>query len=185
MVNQIKDTQSLLRFINAENKVKYVFFWGHKEAGEAVTKACLSQWYSALFEYKGQVYKTAEHFMMVEKAKLFNDLEKVQEMLDADDPGKVKSIGRSVRNFNQAIWDESKIEIAIRGNFEKFKQNEKLGEFLVNTKERILVEASPVDKVWGVGLEAKDPLIENPAHWLGQNLLGFSLMQVRHRLGSC
>lgn len=185
MDEAITDTTSLLRFIGAGNRVKYVFFWGHKETGEAITKACLSQWYGSPFEYGGYVYKTAEHFMMVEKAKLFNDLDKVQEILDADDPGKVKSIGRSVRNFDQAAWDKRKVEIAIRGNFEKFKQNEELGEFLRNTKERILVEASPVDRIWGVGLEMKDLRIEDPANWLGQNLLGFSLMHVRRQLCSC
>ena len=182
MIDQIKDTQSLLRFISAGNKVKYVFFWGHKEADEAVTKACLSQWYSSPFEYDGFVYKTAEHFMMVEKAKLFDDHEKIQEILKADDPGKVKSIGRSIQYFNQAVWDEHKVGIAVRGNFEKFRQNKKLEEFLVNTKQRVLVEASPVDKIWGVGLESKDPLIENPNDWQGRNLLGFSLMQARQQL---
>jgi len=185
MDKPITDRKSLLHFIRAGNRVKYIFFWGHKETGAAVSKACLSQWYSSPFEHEGYVYKTAEHFMMVEKAKLFGDLGRVQEMLVADDPGKVKSIGRSVQNFDQAAWDKRKVEIAIRGNFEKFKQNEELGEFLRNTKERILVEASPVDRIWGVGLEVKDPLIENPANWLGQNLLGFSLMQVRRQLCSC
>lgn len=180
----INNMENLLAHINAGNRVKYLFFWGHKKTGKEITKSCLSQWYDSPFEHEGITYKTAEHFMMAMKAKLFDDLPKIQEILDANDPGKAKSLGRTIKNFDQKIWDENKTEIVIHGNLAKFRQHEDLKEFLINTKARILVEASPVDKVWGIGLTADDPQIQNPESWKGQNLLGFALMAVRKKLSS-
>lgn len=88
-------------------------------------------------------------------------------------------LGREVRNFEESIWNDKRSEIVIAGSVNKFTQNKDLGEFLLNTKERILVEASPIDNIWGVGLSADDKSIGNPNHWDGLNLLGFALMEVR------
>ena len=87
-----------------------------------------------------------------------------------------------MRNFDQLLWDEKKFEIVVRGNVAKFGQNPELKAFLLTTSARVLVEASPLDRVWGVGLAADDPLIEDPRNWQGENLLGFALMETRRRL---
>ena len=120
--------------------------------------------------------------MMAEKAKLFGDTEKIKEIVSAENPGKAKALGREIKGFEQRVWNWNKFDIVIRGNLEKFSQNPKLGEFLLNTGTRILAEASPVDTIWGTGLAADDPAIEDPAAWPGQNLLGFALMEVRRIL---
>ena len=159
---------------------KFVYFWGHKRRSDnAVTKACFSQWWSSPYEVEGNRYATAEHWMMAEKARLFGDEEKCAEILDCEDPGKAKALGRQVLNFDNKTWNRSKYDIAVQGNLHKFSQHKNLGEFLRNTGKRVLVEASPVDKIWGVGLAQDDRLIEDPSNWRGQNMLGFALMSVR------
>lgn len=179
-VNHIVSKHDLIAYLSMGHKAKYIYFWGHEKKADAVSKTCFSQWYDAPFECDGCLFKTAEHFMMAEKAKLFGDMQKISEILKADNPGKAKALGRSINNFDQKIWDEKKFQIVVRGCFEKFNSNVSLRDFLLNTGDRILVEASPVDQVWGVGLAADDPLIENPNNWLGENHLGFALMKARH-----
>lgn len=181
----IETVEELIAYIRAGNRAKYLFFWGHREGKNQVSKACLSQWYESPFEDGRHVYKTAEHFMMAEKARLFGSKNKVQEILAAENPGKAKSIGRTIDNFDQVVWDKHKFDIVVRGNVKKFEQNTHLKKFLITTGHQILVEASPVDKVWGIGLAAEDPSIENPEHWKGKNLLGFALMVVRQQLLNC
>jgi len=165
-----------------KEKLKYVFFWGHSEKGNELTKACFSQWYKSPFEHKGIVYRTAEHYMMAEKARLFKCDHLIQEIIDARDPGKAKALGRQVTGFKQEIWDEERYRIVLEGNQFKFEQNLHLKEFLINTKKRVLVEASPVDKIWGIGMAQDNEHIDNPYKWKGHNFLGFALMQVRDGL---
>ena len=122
--------------------------------------------------------------MMAEKARLFGDLENAEKAMSAENPGKAKSIGREVRNFDQTHWEEHRMAIVKKANFEKFDQNAALGEFLINTGNRVLVEASPVDRIWGIGLDENHRDIEKPQNWRGTNLLGFALMDVRDDLHS-
>ncbi|TQV72463.1 NADAR family protein [Denitrobaculum tricleocarpae] len=178
----MKNTRDLITYLSTGNRVKYVYFWGHRKTEGLVTKTCFSQWYDAPFTHDGELYKTVEHFMMAAKARLFGDAEKSAEILAAENPGKAKALGREVRDFEQCLWDERKFEIVVRGNIEKFSQNPELKVFLLNTGARVLVEASPLDQIWGVGLAADDPLIEDPRNWQGENLLGFALMETRRRL---
>jgi len=117
--------------------------------------------------------------MMAEKARVFGDSESELRILSAPNPGAAKRFGREVRGFDQRIWDSRRWGIAIAGNLAKFTQNPKLSEFLLGTGRRVLVEASPVDSIWGVGLAVDDEGIENPEQWRGLNLLGFALMEVR------
>ena len=124
-------------------------------------------------------YASAEHWMMAEKARLFESDEIYSEILKTRSPGKAKALGRKIEHFDQGVWDASKYDIVVRGNYHKFSQHTDLGDFLRNTGNRVLVEASPVDKVWGVGLAQDDPMIDQPSKWRGQNLLGFALMSVR------
>ncbi|WP_310554701.1 NADAR family protein [Flavobacterium sp.] len=162
---------------------KYLFFWGHqKSKNNEITASCFSQWWRAPFLIDGVKYPTAEHWMMSQKAIAFNDNDNYSKIIEAKSPVEAKAIGRQVRNFNDVIWNEKRGEIVIKGNLEKFTQNKELKEFLLNTKERILVEASPVDAIWGIGLTADNEKAQNPKQWRGLNLLGFALMEVRDEL---
>src|SRR5262249_17540741 len=93
-----------------------------------------------------------------------------------------KALGRNVRNFVATEWDAHCFEIVTRGNIAKFGQNKALRAYLIDTGEKVLVEASPVDRIWGVGLSADDPRVQDPARWLGTNLLCFALMKARQIL---
>jgi ribA/ribD-fused uncharacterized protein len=165
---------------NAGEKLKYVFFWGHQPGKNGIAASCFSQWYSAPFAVDGQRYPTAEHFMMAEKAALFGDQVTRAQVLQAPNPGAAKALGRQVRGFDETAWIEHRFSIVLRANEAKFAQNPDLRQFLLQTGSRILVEASPVDRVWGIGLAQDDERAANPNQWQGLNLLGFALMQVRH-----
>ena len=182
-ISQISDRQQLMTYLNWGNKVKYLYFWGHQPNKDgSVGKSCFSQWYEASFEVDGREYLTAEHYMMAEKARLFNDSEMLAKILAASHPGEAKKLGRLVKNFEPETWLEHRREIVVRGNVGKFGQNELLGSFLFGTGDRILVEASPRDKIWGIGLGQNHPDAANPDKWQGLNLLGFALMEVRNVL---
>lgn len=164
---------------NAGEKLKYVFFWSHRPGKSGVSASCFSQWYDASFVVDGQIYLTAEHYMMAEKAALFGDSETRAQVLLAPTPGAAKALGRGVVGFEEETWLEHRFAIVCRGNLAKFSQNRELGEFLIHTEARVLVEASPVDSVWGIGLAQDDEKIADPNLWPGLNLLGFALMEVR------
>ena len=120
--------------------------------------------------------------MMYRKALLFGDCDAAQRLLSASNPGEAKAIGREVKGFNQKKWDTCRFEIVVAGNLAKFSCNPKLKEVLLNTGNGVLVEASPVDKIWGIGLPEDDPACGNPNLWKGANLLGFALMEARDQL---
>ncbi len=164
------------------NRHGYLFFWHHTETPGTVTKACLSQWYQASFFDGTDFYSCAEQYMMAEKARLMGDSATRQEILQESDPIKIKHLGKKVKNFRQVLWDANKADIIIKGNLMKFGQNLPLRHFLLSTGDSILVEASPYDTIWGIGLEESHPDARNPYKWKGQNLLGFALMEVRDRL---
>lgn len=178
------DIQKLCQRYSNGERFKYVYFWGHtqKEPATIITKACFSQWYPSGFVVDDIYYATAEHYMMAEKARLFNDQNVLQDILKSTNPGLAKSLGRQVKGFVPQIWNEQCLSIVIAGNLAKFSQNNQLANFLLSTQERVLVEASPVDKIWGIGLPQNTPNIDNPLTWQGKNLLGFSLMAVRQKL---
>lgn len=113
---------------------------------------------------------------------MFGDDDAVAAMLAASGPGEVKALGRQVRGFDQARWDAHRFDLVVTGNLATFGQNPDLGDYLRHTGTRILVEASPVDRIWGTGLAANDARATDPARWPGLNLLGFALMAVRARL---
>ena len=177
---KIYDTAWLLSQENGGTRQKFVYFWGHRgKADQAVTKACFSQWWESPFEVDGNIYASAEHWMMAEKARVFKAEDIHAKILREQSPRKVKALGRQIENFDEAVWDAHKYDVVVRGNIHKFSQHADHGVFLKNTGKQVLVEASPVDKIWGVGLAQDDPMIEEPSKWQGQNLLGFALMSVR------
>jgi ribA/ribD-fused uncharacterized protein len=173
--------ESLRARFNSGERLKYVFFWGHQPGKNGVTSSCFSQWYEAPFVVEGHRYATAEHYMMAEKAALFGDAETRAEVLQAPNPGAAKALGRKVRGFEETRWTEHRFGIVVRANEAKFSQNAELGQYLSQTGARVLVEASPVDRIWGVGLAADDEKVNDPNQWQGLNLLGFALMQVREK----
>ena len=175
---------SIQERFNSGEVLEFLFFWGHTAAPGKVTKACLSQWFPCQFTVDGVLYHTTEQYMMAQKALLFGDAETCAKIMAADNPGDYKALGRLVRGFNSEVWDEQKFDIVCDGNRAKFSQNPALAEFLLGTGESVLVEASPYDDIWGVKRSMDDPKIQNPNCWLGQNLLGFALMETRDRDGA-
>ncbi len=173
------DLEWLINKFESGENIKYIFFWSHKNNGDEITRSCLSQWYESIFVYEGFEYKSAEHWMMAQKAKLFNSYDIFKKIINCRSPGEAKKLGREIPGFNDKTWDNEKYEIVIKGNLLKFSQNEKPYEYLINTKDRVIVEASPLDKIWGIGLPHDDKNINNPYYWKGENLLGFAIMEVR------
>ena len=172
MVKLIKSREDLIDRLNCGDKLKYLFFWGHQPKYHgSIDKSCFSQWYYAEFELDGVQYPTAEHYMMAEKARLFQDNEILAQIIDASHPGEAKKLGRKVKGFKQEIWLEHRFPIVVKGNLGKFSQNRDLKEFLLNTGDRILVEASPRDHIWGIGIDRINPDAENPYQWKGKATL--------------
>jgi ribA/ribD-fused uncharacterized protein len=183
LTESIRSSEDLLRAVRSGLRPRYLFFWGHKPLpnGE-IGNPCLSQWWPALFSLDGISYPTAEHFMMAEKARLFGDEDSRAQILKAGNPKVAKQLGRQARNFNEQIWAEARFRLVVTGNLAKFSQNPELGKYLLGTGDKVLVEASPVDRIWGIGLAADNEQAMNPEQWRGLNLLGFALMEVRQRL---
>lgn len=173
--------QHIIEKFQKNEALQFLFFWGHT-VKEEITKSCFSQWFPASFKEEGIEYHTAEHYMMAGKARLFNDRKILEKILLSKNPNEVKSLGRKVKNFDPKLWDEYKYEIVKKGNFLKFSQNPKLKAFLLSTGDKILVEASPYDNIWGIGMLESDSRVLDPSLWNGENLLGFALMEVRDEL---
>ena len=162
------------------HQFKYLYFWGYTpKQANLVDKSCLSQWFPSPFKQDGIEYLTAEHYMMAQKAKLFNDDEIFQQILKVTHPNEAKQLGRKVQHYDEQLWQEKRFEIVVQANWAKFSQHPELRDFLLTTHDRILVEASPVDKIWGIGMAQDHEYIQDPNQWQGLNLLGFALMQVR------
>lgn len=173
----------LLEAEAAGERLKLVCFWSHEPSGRAALGPhVLSQWYHAPFSVDGVTYPTAEHFMMAEKARLFDDDDALAAVLVASSPGEAKALGRGVRGFDSARWEAQRSDIVRRGSLAKFASSAELTGYLLGTGSRILVEASPLDRIWGIGLAADHPDVARPSCWLGLNLLGFALMDARAAL---
>ena len=143
-----------------------------------------SQWHPSRFVSGGTAFCCAEQYMMHGKAMLFGDAEVASQILTATDPRDHKALGRKVRNFDDALWKRERVRIVTAGNRAKFTQNAELLEQLLATTGTTLVEASPYDKIWGIGLDAKDPRAADPTQWKGLNLLGKILTALRDELAA-
>jgi ribA/ribD-fused uncharacterized protein len=181
---EIYDIEELRKFIRMKGKVKIMPFWGHTpKSKNSIDKSCFSQWFPISFIIDEIEYKTAEHYMMAEKARLFKSSEKaIQEIVEASSPAKAKKLGRKVERFNDSVWKQHRFEIVCRGNKAKFEQSPDYLEFLQKTGSKVIVEASPFDKIWGIGMSSRNDKYLNPLQWNGLNLLGFALMKVRDEL---
>lgn len=174
----------LINQYQKDKQLQYLFFWQNtpNEDG-SIGKTCLSQWWEEPFTVEGTTYLSAEHWMMVGKAKLFDE-EMIDEILSAANPDAAQKLGRKIKNFDSKVWSENKYEIVKQGNIHKFGQNERNKAFLLSTNNEILVEVNPNDKIWGIGLSHDHTDAFNPTLWQGENLLGFALMEARDYIRS-
>ncbi len=167
------------KFDRGDN-IEFQFFWGHtNKETSVINKSCLSQWFESPFVVENVTYLTAEHWMMAQKAKLFGDWKSHEKIIQSINAAKAKELGRCVLGYDEIIWNNTKFDIVKTGNIHKFNQNRVLGSFLIDTHDKVLVETSPSDVVWGIGLSENEPGCDNIYSWRGQNLLGFVLMEVR------
>lgn len=155
-----------------ETDEQFYFFWSGP----------LSQWHSSRFKIDGIVFNTAEQYMMYSKAILFNDHDAAKKILRTTSPREQKSLGRKVKNFNVQKWEAVARDIVYRGNYAKFTQDPTLLQLLINTAPSILVEASPYDKIWGIGLDEYQAVNMEPSQWPGKNWLGLTLTKLRDDL---
>ncbi|WP_329138680.1 NADAR family protein [Streptomyces sp. NBC_00670] len=183
MTTTITSREALVAAVRAGARVRYLHFWGHRARPDGrVGASCLSQWWPSPFTVDGVEYATAEHWMMAAKARLFGDAEAERRALEAPNPALAKKAGRLVRGFDETVWQRERFGIVAEGSVHKFRADEELRRFLLGTGDRVLVEASPLDRVWGIGLAADDEAAGDPERWRGHNELGFALMTARDRL---
>ncbi|MFY7936278.1 MAG: NADAR family protein [Flavobacterium sp.] len=183
-----------------KSEEQFTYFW--------ITKSPFSQWHKStfvattclnegindlreqkkkhilnnLFPIDAQEYSSAEQFMMYHKAMVFLDREIAQKIMQTDDVRKIKELGRQVKNYNEYVWKYFRSKVVYEGNKAKFSQNEELKHVLFTTKGTTLVEAAPNDTIWGIGLSENDPRALKRETWLGKNLLGEILTQIRIEL---
>ena len=141
-----------------------------------------SNWVRGKFEVDGKVYATSEQYMMEQKALFFGDTEMAEKIMGTRDPAQQKAFGRLVKNFDAAKWNAVSRDIVYKGCLAKFTQIEEYKEYMLATGDEELVEASPYDKIWGIGLGQNDPRALDKSQWQGTNWLGEVLMRVRETL---
>lgn len=153
---------------------KYVLFWGH----------AFSQWALRPMKIDGVVYNCCEQYMMAEKARMFGDDKALAKIMEEQDPERQKAIGRQVKGFKENLWNAKARDIVYKANYHKFSQNDDCLKLLREAGDRTIVEASPTDTIWGIGLSETDPRATDPSRWRGTNWLGECLMKVRDTLRS-
>lgn len=152
----------------------YILFWRPTDPN-----GWLGNWHKSSFTINNITYNCVEQWIMVNKARLFNDQLHEKKIMDTGNPRTHKYYGRRVTDFDPFIWEEHKEKILYKGLFAKFSQNDKLKQKLLDTGDAILAEASPYDNIYGIGLKFDNPKALNPKNWKGQNLLGNTLMKIR------
>jgi ribA/ribD-fused uncharacterized protein len=153
---------------------EYYYFWE--------TKHPFSQWHKCSFEFEGIIFTSAEQYMMYGKAILFRDFETAKKILATKNVREQKNLGRQVKNFDKRIWDFNAPIIVYNGNKAKFTQNQEFLELLMSTKGKTIVEASPDDKIWGIGLSKDQDQANSIFTWEGTNWLGIVLTELREEL---
>jgi len=170
---------------------EYVFYWTKNDFP--------SHWYPAGFHYKGFYFATVEHFMMVQKAILFEMSDKTKQeiakilskesrytawqILQTSDPKEAKQLGRQVKWFNKKVWEDAVKPVLFLGNLLKYRQDGALQAMLLRYPNRVFVEASPYDKIYGIGLSDSDDRIHDPTNWKGTNWAGEAVTAVRDYIG--
>ena len=157
------------------NHINPFFFWQ--------SSSPFSNWHPARFkDDEGRTFYNSEQYMMYKKAILFNDMVIAEEIIKNKSPKECKALGRKVKNFDSEKWDAVSQEIVYQGCLYKFQQNKELKSYLMKSGNRLIAEASPYDKVWGIGLNAYQARRIPMEEWPGKNLLGIVLMRVRDTL---
>ena len=151
---------------------KYIFFW----------KSRISNWHMCQFKYKGITFFNTEQAFMWEKAIFFGDMETAKKIVETPEPKENKALGRQVKNFDTEKWLIASFPAMVAVNYAKFSQDKRSKELLLSTGDKVLVEASPVDKIWGIGLHWENDDVLDETKWQGMNLLGKALMEVRKQL---
>lgn len=146
-----------------------VLFWG----------GVYSNWYKRTFEFEGVKFNCAEQYMMYIKALLFNDEETAAAIMKTSDPSRQKAWGRKVKGFDPEVWGRVAVPLMVPALVEKFLQSKECLEEILSSDDDIIVEASPKDFIWGIGLSEDDPRALDKSQWLGTNWLGEALMQAR------
>ncbi len=186
MIKELEDIQTvgdLVHYLRGETAVEYLFFPTQTmEAPGEIDEKCLSNEFPAGFTLDDVQYPTAEHFVMAERARFFEDPASLQNILAAPTADEAKALGDKVAGFNDFTWMKKRFPVVLKGNLAKFSQNPDLKRFLLETGSRVLVGTTPEDRIWGIGLSKGDPAAGDPTKWRGLNLLGFALMQVREKL---
>lgn len=155
--------------------MEYTFFWA-----EPTCRSCpFSQWMISPFVLDGIAYNCAEQYMMAGKAKVFGDIETLEKIMQEKEPSLHKKLGRGVLNFEPNKWSKYSRSIVYKGNLAKFSQNSILKDAIKDTIGTCLVESSPYDRVWGIGIGTHDPERLDPNKWKGTNYLGEVLNFVR------
>jgi len=153
-----------------DNSIEYEFFYNGP----------FSQWHYSPFTESGLKFNCAEQYMMYHKAKLFNDTKSITKIMASDSPAVQKALGRKVNNFNVEKWNNIARNIVYRGNLLKFNNNKDLKDILLSTAPKVLVEASPYDTIWGIGLDESEAIITPVINWKGKNWLGLVLTELRN-----
>lgn len=153
---------------------EFTFFWD----------GVFSQWYPSRFMKDGVIYNCAEQYMMAKKAELFGDTEVQKMIMASNSPREQKSFGRQIKGFDKDKWDAVCKQYVYDANVAKFTQDDNLLKFLLATAGTTLVEASPEDKIWGIGLTKFDPRAQDRATWEGTNWLGEILTKVREDIAA-
>ena len=157
-----------------------IFFWHEYEQN-----GYLSNWYERPFEIDGFRYLHVEQYIMAQKAKLFGDTERYTQILRATSPRECKALGKLVTPYEDEVWAYFRAEVLKKGLLAKFSQNGDLLQQLLSTEDELLAEASPKDKIFGIGMDAATAAKFSPNAWSGQNLLGKTLMDLRRMLRVC
>lgn len=141
-----------------------------------------SNFYPARFMVGQVEYCNSEQFIMYQKAMLFGDDKTAKEILATNDPNTCKKLGRKVYPFSDEMWAIHRWELCLPGIYSKFVQNPELCQVLLSTGDNLIAEYSPYDRLWGIGMNASNPNVQNPSTWYGGNLLGRLLMEARNCL---
>lgn len=142
----------------------------------------LSNWFISYFIVDDMKFSSVEQYMMYQKAICFCDTDIAEKIMQTNDVASIKSLGRSVSNYDDNVWSKVREKVVFDGLMAKFSQNIDLKKQLLETNDAILAECAVKDLIWGIGLSMKDPNRFDITKWRGKNLLGYNLMQVREKL---
>lgn len=162
------------RMSTAVDGTPLCLFWGQASP--------FSNWRAGKITLDGFDYSCGEQRMMHCKAALFGDLAASERVLASPSPWSQKQIGRSIRGYDEAVWEDDRMPMMIEIVFQKAIQDDSTRAHLMATGTAVIVEASPHDPVWGIGLSENDPASLDPSLWKGRNLLGRAWMAAREHI---